>query len=280
LLGGTSGTLAVGNITIASGAGAFTLGDGVGSDDTVFRNPGGADHQHLHQQQRQHRHLRRKPDLQQRRSRAGRSLVFAGSGNWAVNGNLVQAGTGSFTVTKNGTGTLNLAAANGYTGVTTIAGGILAISNDTALGTTSGITTITATGSNTGPRLALSGNINSAENITLTGNSEQNQYNSVINNTSGANTLSGNITLASPSGGIRLGASGGELVFSGTISQTGTNRALVLQASTGAALTVNNAIANNNGPLTVINPGAVTLKGASTAIGATTIAEGDSLNSG
>jgi fibronectin-binding autotransporter adhesin len=181
---------------------------------------------------------------------------------------------------KNGTGTLNLSGNNNYTGVTAISNGILAISSNNALGATSGNTTIAATGSDTGPRLALSGNINSAENITLTGNSEQNQYNSVINNTSGTNTLSGNITLASPSGGIRIGSSSGELIFSGTITQTGTTRTLLLQAGSGAALTVNNPIANNNGPLTVLYPGAVTLKSTSTAIGATTIAEGGFLKLG
>jgi fibronectin-binding autotransporter adhesin len=280
LLGGTSGTLAVGNITIASGAGAFTLGDGVGLDDTVFRNPGGATTNTFTNNSSNTATFAANVIYNSGGAAAGRSLVFAGSGNWAVNGNLVQAGGGSFTVTKTGTGTLTLSGPNSYTGTTTISSGILAISNNTALGTTAGITTIAATGLSTGPQLSLSGGITSAENITLTGNSEQNQYNSVINNTSGTNTLSGNITLASPAGGIRLGSGGGELIFSGTISQTGTTRSLTLQASNGAALTVNNAIANNNGQLFVINTGAVTLKGASTAIGATTIAEGGNLKLG
>jgi autotransporter-associated beta strand protein len=186
---------------------------------------------------------------------------------------------------KNGTGTLSLSGNNNYTGTTVISNGILAISSNNALGSSaagSNQTTITATGLSTGPQLSLSGGITSAENISISGLTDQNNgYNGVITNTSGTNTLSGAITLANPSGGIRLGSGGGELIFSGTISQTtGTSHALTLQAATGAALTVNNAIANNNGPLFVINTGVTTLKGASTTIGATTIAEGGYLKLG
>jgi len=186
---------------------------------------------------------------------------------------------------KNGTGTLSLSGNNDYTGTTVISNGILAISSNNALGATSGNTTIAATGANTGPQLAISGNITSAENISITGNTEQNNYAAAIYNTSGTNTLSGNITLASPAGNIRITSGGGELILGGTVSQTGTTRALLLQALSGAAITVNNAIANNNGTLTVAGnaggaTGTVTLKAASTAIGATTVGENGTLKLG
>ena len=235
-----SGTVNAGNMTFASGSGAILLSGG-----TI--------------------HLA-----------SAETITVDNAGN-TINSILSGAAT---SLTKAGTGTLTLSGNNDYTGPTVISNGILTISHNNALGSTAGNTTIAATGSNNGPRLTLGGGITSAENISISGTTETGNYSSVITNTSGTNTLGGNITLASPSGGIRIGSGAGELIFSGTISQTGTNRALVLQASTGAALTVNNAIGNNNGPLTVINPGAVTLKGASTAIGATTIAEGGFLRIG
>lgn len=186
---------------------------------------------------------------------------------------------------KNGAGILSLSGSNDYTGPTIIQGGILDISNNTALGATSGNTTIAATGSNNGPRLTLGGNLNSAENLSISGSTESGDFASVISSTSGTNTLSGNITLASPSNGIRLGANGGNLVLSGTIGQTGTARTLLLQATGGANLTVNNAISNGGAALSIISQsgsnGSVTLHAASgTGIGATTIGENGLLRLG
>lgn len=185
---------------------------------------------------------------------------------------------------KNGSGILSLSGNNDYTGTTVINGGILTISNNTALGAISGNTSIAATGSNNGPRLTLSGNINSSENISISGTTEAGDFASVISSTSGTNTLSGNITLASPTNGIRLGANGGNLVLSGTIGQTGTARTLLLQATGGANLTINNAIANGGAALSIVSQstnGSVTLNAASgTGIGATTIGENGLLKLG
>ncbi len=194
--------------------------------------------------------------------------------------------TGTLAVTKIGSGVLTLSGNNSYSGVTAISAGILAISHSNALGNNTGNTTITATGASGGPQLQLSGNINSPENITLNGSSDANQYNGVILNTSGTNTLSGNITLASPTSSIRITSNGGELILGGTISQTGTTRNLRLQTLPGAFITVNNAIANNGGQLDILGSasgaatGIITLKGASTGIGATSINENGTLKLG
>jgi autotransporter-associated beta strand protein len=209
--------------------------------------------------------------------------IANGSGTFS---GTIANGTGTIALTKTGTGTQTLSGNNNYSGVTSIGNGILAIAHNNALGNTTGNTTIAANGSSTGPQLRLSGNITSPEPISLTGNSDQNQYNGVIYNTSGINTISGNITLSSPAGTIRITSGGGELILGGTITQTGTTRILNLQANTGAAITVNNAIANNNGALNVLGTAAggasagVTLKAASAAIGATTVVENGLLKLG
>jgi len=172
---------------------------------------------------------------------ANRAIDTSALHNLALSGIFSETG-GARTLTKSGTGTLTLSGDNAYTGVTTISAGNLVISHNNALGTTAGNTTITAAGS--GPRLLLIGGINSAENISIAGSTESGSYNNVISSTSGTNTLSGNITLANPTGTIRLGANGGNLILAGTINQTGTAKALTL-AATGGSITVNNAIANN-----------------------------------
>ncbi len=183
------------------------------------------------------------------------------------------SGSNGITRQGSGTGTLTLSGNNSYTGVTAT-NGMLTISNNNALGSTAGgsHTTIAANGFSTGPMLQLSGGITSAENISITGITEQaSGYTGAIRSISGSNTLSGNITLASPTGGIRLEANGGNLTFSGNISQTGTSRDLVLAAETSArTLTVDNAIANNGGKLLIDQAGTVLLKGQSgSGIGAT-----------
>jgi len=75
----------------------------------------------------------------------------AGTGATGMNHNLTVSGIisetgGARTLTKAGTGTLTLSGPNTYTGTTVISSGILAISNNTALGTNAGNTTIVATG--------------------------------------------------------------------------------------------------------------------------------------
>jgi fibronectin-binding autotransporter adhesin len=195
--------------------------------------------------------------------------------------------TGSNGITRQGAGAgiLTLSGSNSYTGVTAIngttTGGIVAISNNNALGATGpgNHTTIAANGQTNGPQLRLSNNINVPENITLLGTTEVTGFNGAIQNTSGINTLSGNITLAGTNG-LKISALSGTLSLTGTINQTVTSNNLVLQPfAATAVITVANPIQINGGGLQLVGvngtPGAlVNLNAASgTGIGNTSMGQ-------
>ncbi len=66
----------------------------------------------------------------------GKNINFGGTGIITINGNIKND---SIYITKDSTGTLNLTNSNTYSGATIVKGGILNISNNNALGTTSGM---------------------------------------------------------------------------------------------------------------------------------------------
>lgn len=182
---------------------------------------------------------------------------------------VIEDGAGTVSLVKTGTGTQTLAGLNTYSGNTTVNVGALAISNGDALGDTAGSTTVAVTGTTLGSitpavpaggRLILSNSIICAENITLTGLSEQQGgFNPSIDSTAGANTLSGNITLAG-TGGQRINATG-DLNIDGTIARDGTNSG-ILVLRTGSALStisVNNTIDLNAAGLNIQGLGTVVL---------------------
>jgi len=193
------------------------------------------------------------------------STLTVGATAGTVTINTPVGGNGS--LVKNGTGTLTLSGNNSYSGVTTISGGAIAISSNNALGSTAvgGHTTIAATGAATGPRLLISNNITSPEHITLTGITETaGGYAGAIQNSSGANTLSGNITLAG-TGGLKISAPGGTLNLTGYITQSTTSHGLVLNPlAATAAINVSNPIAINGGQLHLV--GAMSTAGATVTL--------------
>jgi autotransporter-associated beta strand protein len=204
---------------------------------------------------------------------AGSSNVIQNTNSGAISIRSSISGSGGITRQGSGTGILQLYGNNSYAGVTAT-NGIITIFHSNALGATGSgnNTTIAATGSNTGGVLQLSGGITTAENITITGTTEAGSFFGAIRSINGSNTVSGDITLASPTGSIRLEANAGNLTFSGSITQTGTSRTLVLEAESGRTLTVNNAIANNGGDLSTDVGGTVILNGVSgSGIGNTTM---------
>ncbi len=144
--------------------------------------------------------------------------------------------SGSFTLTKVGTSTVELSGVNTFTGVTTISAGTLSILNDASLGTA--VTTVV----NTGAALQLNGVSVTAKTLTLNGTGLSSA--GALISASGSSTWSGNITLASNS-----------------------------SISTSASLTLSGVISGAF-TLTKIGSSTLNLSGANTYTGVTTISAG------
>lgn len=189
--------------------------------------------------------------------------------------------TGSGALTKNGTGTLTLNGANTYDGVTTIAQGVLAITHGAALGSAVGNTVINSNGKvdATGGQLSISGGITLPENITIQGTGDALPYNRAIASTSGANTLTGTLTLTGTYY-YRVGADAGTLNL-GLIqrSTAGTGNIYFDPGSTGTVI-VNAAIKNNGGDVYFHNAGTVVFAAAGNEVGGLRIENGSTLKAG
>ena len=141
-------------------------------------------------------------------------------------------GTADGGLTKQGTGTLILSAANTYTGTTTVSAGVLRITNAQALGSGDG-TAATGTIVQSGARLELAGGITvSNEALTIAG--AGGNYVGALQSASGSNTWAGPITLAANDTRIGANGAGQVLTVSGVISDGGNNYNLIVRnADTG-----------------------------------------------
>jgi autotransporter-associated beta strand protein len=127
-------------------------------------------------------------------------------------------GAGTLAIDKKGAGVLTLSGANTYIGATTIeAGGVLKISNATALGATSTGTTVTS-----GGQLQTSGTLAIAEPLNLNGTGLASDGALLI--TANGPTLSGPIALGSS--GVRIQNNGASATISGGISGVGFDLAI------------------------------------------------------
>ena len=144
--------------------------------------------------------------------------------------------SGSGGLTLEGTGWLTLSGNNTYAGLTTVeSGALLTAASNTALGSTAEGTVVEAGGT-----LELTGGITTAEAITLNGTGEG--AGGALRSASGANTVTGAVTLASDAT-IRTEAD--LLTLSGGI--TGTNTTLTVDGA--GDTTIDSAITTGTGGL-------------------------------
>ncbi|MBX3751365.1 MAG: autotransporter-associated beta strand repeat-containing protein, partial [Opitutaceae bacterium] len=167
---------------------------------------------------------------------ANRSLTITGAGNTLISGNIA---TGTGALTKSSTGTLTLSGNNTYSGTTTLSGGTLNIDSATALGTgTFSIGNGTTIDNTSGGAVTLSNNnpITLAGSFTFTGTND-----------------------------LNLGT--------GNVNMGGANRTIT---TTGGNLTIGGVINESSGSrrLTKAGAGTLTLTGANTYAGGTTINAG------
>jgi fibronectin-binding autotransporter adhesin len=192
--------------------------------------------------------------------------VQLGTGTLTVNNSTANtfAGTltGAGTLTKTGVGRLTLSTASGsFTGTTNVNGGIVALQSATALGSS-------AVSVQSGGNVELQGGLTYANAFTLRGDGTG-ANDGAVENFSGNNTMSGNISLATAA---RIGSSGGTLTLSNAGTFTGTNQNVTFS---GAGNTVvNRNINTGTGTLTKEGTGNLTLSTANSYTGATTISAG------
>lgn len=176
------------------------------------------------------------------------TLVLTGTnvGSNTLAATIKNDGANLTNLTKSGTGTWVLTGTSTYTGVTTISAGVLRVQNSSALGATSGITVADKA------RLELAGGVTIDRSVNIAGNGNNNS--GALQNNSGDNTWSGNVTLTNVTGGTRIGAMAGTLRITGVID------------SGASAVDLN--IRNADGG------GLVILSGANTYLGNTTVVVG------
>jgi autotransporter-associated beta strand protein len=273
----------VGQVTIASGAGAFTFGDGSGTSEVVYRNPATVwtnDSSNIAT-------VKSDVSFLNGGGVGNRNVTLAGNGNWLFETAVIGTGFGgsqsTATLTKNGNGTLTLAAANAHGAGTILNGGVLAVSNGSALGTGG---TLAINGS-FGTRLELSNNIALAgpTAINLTGRNntpDTTTAGAAIRNVSGNNSIASNLVFANVGGThVNILSSAGTLTLGGSISTTlGTGRTFNFTGDGNIAST--GVISNGSSTVGVTKTGNGTLilSGVNTYTGATTVSSGTLVVSG
>jgi autotransporter-associated beta strand protein len=176
-------TIGVGGITMNAGAGAVTLGQTPASYGNITVALGGA--------QSWTNNGAGTLTVVGNVTNGAHLLTIAGSANTTIQG-AIGSGTGG--ITKNGNGVLTLSGNNSYTGGTLVNGtGALTLSHSNAAGTNT--ITFASTQSTTAATFLLSGGINVANAIVMDATNGRHTVNST-----GSNTLSGNITINNTSG--------------------------------------------------------------------------------
>jgi autotransporter-associated beta strand protein len=266
-------------INIASGAGAFSLGNGSGTSNITAFNG------NMAMVNNSSNTATLASDLVFATTFAGiTNYNFNGTGNWQVNANLRASNNGASAVTALGTGTVTFSAANTYTGLTTIgSNGSAAVIRATVSGAL-GSGQIFIPGNGGSNRLELSGGITLSNALAVNGKNNVIGQPAAILNVSGNNSLTGTVTvnvggshntIQSDAGTLTLGAA-----TALTSGATGVRNVLF----TGSGnIDVTGAITNGSSSGLVIEKqgsGTLTLGGTNTYTGTTTVSAGTLLANG
>lgn len=192
-------------------------------------------------------------------SATDQNLTLGGSGAISITG-IIATGTG--TLTKDGSGTATLTAANTFTGGTTISAGAINVQNANALGTAGAIVV------NSGGAFQIQGGLTFARPLTINGTGSP-ANTGAIRNISGNNTLSATVTMGSAA---RINSDGGTLTLSNASSVTSTNQALTLGGN--GNITVSGTVGIGTAALNKDGNGTATLSVANTYSGNTNISAG------
>jgi fibronectin-binding autotransporter adhesin len=243
-LDAASGNLFLRDITIEADAGAFSLGNGVGTAPVTLRNtPGGTPggfHQWLNNSTNA---AALGSDLTWASgSGIGRIVAFDGTGDWIVNTVLGPTGGGfGLSLIKSGTGKLTLTATNNYSGTTTISNGLVQITGSGKLGVGSTLTMA-------GGALNLGGTSQTVGN-TLTISAPAASGSTISNGT----LSSSNLTASATNGNAIVSA---DLSLSGTLTKTGDGLLTLAGANdsiANATLIAGNVVVDSPGTVRITN---------------------------
>ncbi|MBX3427852.1 MAG: autotransporter-associated beta strand repeat-containing protein [Pirellulales bacterium] len=276
----SSANLGLGNITIASGAGAFSLGNGSDTTNITLRTVSNSTFTNNSANTATFA-----SDVLIGNGNAvnGRSMTFAGSGDWDLNASFAAGfgNLGTAAITKNNGGTLTIASSLGHGGATTVNGGTLKVT---------GSLTSSAVTVNTGAAVSLenAGAVN--RTLTLNGTSTLTQtVDNAISGASGAlnvqtssvttttvtrpNNYSGQTTIGSNGGATVLRATASGALGSGSIFIPGNGGSNRLELANN--ITLGNALAVNGKGNTPDQPaGILNVSGANALNGTITVNTG------
>lgn len=191
----------------------------------------------------------------------GNEIDVNGTGATNFNGDII----GSGDLNKNGTGvtTINNDNSDGsaWTGDVTINNGMVVVTTDGALGSTSGTTTVNDGGTLTFRAATTTSNVDysTTESVTISGNGvfygNEGSAGAIFND-GGNNNFDGTVTLAADAG---IGSRDGVLTFNSSIEETGGQQSLT---KLGNGVVVLNDISNYTGD-TIIEGGVLRITGSS-----------------